>query len=246
MTRPWRFAALVLASLALAATQEGYDKLAPFSGVRWNGDEPVVEIGGSWFTLDSIDGTPAKEIVEFCKKTWPDKWKQRFGEDLVEALSRMGKAPGEKVDLKVKETLTGKERLFPAVRMTKENRKKIWSGGAALVFTRAHAQEDLAQLRTHLEECFSYLTVKGFDWKKALLDIDIDLPEKPTREEFALSLMRFLARFGDGHSGLEAEPITAGFTPFLIGDAGGRLVAFQPDRKDFFREGFPYIREIDG
>lgn len=241
-----RFIGLATA-LGLLAAQE-YPKLAPFSGLRWNGDEPVVEVSGTWIALDSIAGTPAREIVEFCKKTWPEKWRQRFGEDLVEAMSLMGKAPGESVDLKGRESSTGKERVFPAVAMTRENRQAIWGAKAGGPLTKEFVEEDLDQLRQHLQERFAYLSVKGYEWNKALIELEARIPDAPTKIWLVLELMRFMSRFGDGHSGVEEDPQTApGFARFLVGDVGGgKFVAFHPDRSSLFNPEFPYVRSMDG
>src|SRR5688572_24687435 len=143
--------ALAAAAL-LSGAQEEYPKLAPYSGVKWNGDEPVVEVAGTWYALDSIAGTPAKDIVEFCKTMWPDRWKKRFGEDLVEAMTRMDKAPPDRVDLKVRDLETGAEKVLPGVAMTSENREAVRGGKSASSLTRNQARDDLHQLKVFLEE----------------------------------------------------------------------------------------------
>ncbi len=231
----------VAAAAALGGAQEKYDKRAPFSGLRWNGETPEVDVAGTWFELVAIDKTPAKDIVEFCKKTWPDLWKKRFGEDLVEALMRMGKPVRATVELEVKELDSGKARVLKGVRMTADNRESVKNP-----LTRAGAVEDLEQLRGHLEDRYSYLMLRGWDWKQALDGIRSRLKDPPSRGALALELMRFMARFGDGHSGLEEDLIPAGFAPYLVGDAGGRLVAFHAHRRDFLDPGRPYLKSIDG
>ena len=88
------------AVLVCQATVE-YPKRAPFTGVRWEGDKPVVKIGEKWFTLVSLDGIPAEDIVSFSWRTYVDKWRKRFEEDLVEVLTRMGHTPKDTVRLVV-------------------------------------------------------------------------------------------------------------------------------------------------
>ncbi|MBL7648609.1 MAG: beta-lactamase family protein [Candidatus Hydrogenedentes bacterium] len=81
--------------------RETYPKLAPFTDVRWGEDVPVVEIDGEWHLLFSIDGLDVKEIVEFCKTTYGEKWQMRFGQDLVQILTEMGHTPKDTVQLDV-------------------------------------------------------------------------------------------------------------------------------------------------
>ena len=78
-----------------------YPKHAPFTGVRWEEDKPVVKIGEEWFKLVSLDGIAAGDIVAFSRQTYADKWQKRFEEDLVELLTRMGHEPKDSVRLVV-------------------------------------------------------------------------------------------------------------------------------------------------
>jgi hypothetical protein len=108
-------------------------KLAPFTGVRWRGEVPEVEVAGTWAELLAIDGVAADRIVAYCKEHYakPDGlWKKRFSEDLVEVLMGMGKAPGERVVLELKSLPEGARRRVEAP-MTKENRKRVWERNMA-------------------------------------------------------------------------------------------------------------------
>ena len=58
---------MILAICLLLA--QDYEKLAPYSGVRWVEGAPEVEIDGAWVELLSIDGVAAADIVTFAKKT---------------------------------------------------------------------------------------------------------------------------------------------------------------------------------
>ena len=104
----------------------GYAKVAPYSGVRWDDDRPVVRIEGRWFPLVSIDNVPVEAIVEFSRREFGDKAQKRFGEDLVELLSKMGHEPKWEVTLAV-ETRRGTVERIPA-KMTEENRGRVRSG----------------------------------------------------------------------------------------------------------------------
>jgi hypothetical protein len=104
--------------------KEEFPKLAPFDGVRWQGATPEVHVDSVWYQLKSLDGVSATEIVEFCKKTYANKWQKRFEEDLVEVLTKMGHRPGDKVTLAL-QAGTGPERKLENIEMTEENRKAV-------------------------------------------------------------------------------------------------------------------------
>src|SRR5687768_8336730 len=99
----------LLLAFVLLAPQD-HPKVSPFGGLRWAGDDPEVLVAETWYRLVAIDGTPAAEILDFCKETWGKDWQRRFGEDLFEAMRRMGKRPRPFALLQVKEPDTGKVR----------------------------------------------------------------------------------------------------------------------------------------
>lgn len=124
-------AAAVASVLAPAeAAPERHAKRAPYGAIRWEGENPSVEVGGAWFELVAIDATPAAEIVAFCQRAWPRIWQKRFEEDLVEAMSVMGKPPGDTVTLTLRDA-SGAEVRREKVPMTEENRRAIWAAADA-------------------------------------------------------------------------------------------------------------------
>jgi len=112
-----------------AAPQSGHPKLAPYEGIRWTtpGSPPVTEIlvEGTWYQLVQLDGLAAAKIYTFCETTWPGQAQKRFGEDLVEALTRMGHTVGTAVDLEVREIGSTRVLTLPAVEMTHANRQAV-------------------------------------------------------------------------------------------------------------------------
>jgi hypothetical protein len=104
-------------------TNEGYAKVAPFTGVRWENDRPIVRVDDRWSPLVSIDGIPMKRIVEFAHKEFGDKARKRFAEDLVELLATMGHEPQWEVTLGL-ETSDGQVEQLE-VMMTEENRDLV-------------------------------------------------------------------------------------------------------------------------
>lgn len=115
----------VLAPWYQAVTGE-YPELAPWDGVRWDGEVPTVRVDGRWYLVADIQRIPAAEVVDYCQETWPDRWKKRFEEDLYEAMTRMGHRPPRKVNLVLVDPANGEETLLGSVPMTEENRRAIW------------------------------------------------------------------------------------------------------------------------
>ena len=104
-------------------TKDGYAKVVPFSGVRWENDRPIVLVEERWAPVVSIDGLPIERIMEFAQKEFDDKARKRFGEDLVELLAKMGHAPQWEVTLGL-ETSDGEIEQVK-VMMTEENRALV-------------------------------------------------------------------------------------------------------------------------
>ena len=105
-------------------TKHGFAKVAPFTGVRWENDRPVVRVQDRWSPLVSIDDIAIDRIMEFAVKEYGEKARKRFAEDLVEVLSKMGHDPDWKVTLGL-ETQDGQVESLQ-VSMTKENRDLVW------------------------------------------------------------------------------------------------------------------------
>ena len=112
-------------NIFLANREEGYPKLSPFAAVRWQESQPEVRVGDEWFTLVSLDEIPAAEIVAFSQKTYGDKWRKRFEEDLVELLAAMGHTPKDTVRLVVIPVGSSTPRTLEDIPMTEANRRDI-------------------------------------------------------------------------------------------------------------------------
>lgn len=110
---------------------EQYQKLSPFSAVRWIDDVPEVSVRGNWYELVAIDDAAASEIVAFSQTEYGQKWKKRFEEDLVELLTRLGHPPGESVALQLRSSRLEEILLLPNVSMTGDNRRAIRAASQA-------------------------------------------------------------------------------------------------------------------
>lgn len=160
------------AFFSIASCAESYPRLAPYQAIRWSAEQPEASIDGAWRPLISIDGVATSEIVAFCQETYGVRWKKRFEEDLVEAMTRMGHRPGGAVTLVVERPGgTGRETL-KGVKMTHANRQAIWQARRGSVRTpRPHGPSQTAPydaIRWQSEE--PEVRIQG-DWFK-LCSID--------------------------------------------------------------------------
>ncbi len=240
----------------------GYPKLSPFEAVHWRGSVPEVRVQGVWYELLSLNGIASKEIVAFLKSVEKkQEWQQkRFEEDLVEVLNVMGHDPGASATLKVRQLDSGQDKVLKDVPMTKENRDALRDArqrkslrntrprNGASVLTRKQAEADLDQFASLLEHHYAYLQRKGVDYRAALAAVRKDLGESVAVNQFASQIMKVLARFGDGHTGVAGSDrfLPRGYAPFLVGEADGRLAAFKEDRSGFLDSERPYVRSLDG
>ena len=71
--------------------QEEAMHISPFAGVRWASVGGRGRIERRLVQLMSLNGVPADDIVNSLKKTYGKVWRKRFEEDLVLALTEMGK-----------------------------------------------------------------------------------------------------------------------------------------------------------
>ena len=107
------------------ASVGGYPKQSPFAAVRWRESQPEVLLDKTWYKLVSLNDLPAAEIVAFCRRTYEDRWRKRFEEDLVEVLTGMKHPPDETVRLVVESIESLKTSTFESVPMTAANRRAI-------------------------------------------------------------------------------------------------------------------------
>ncbi len=104
-------------------TPYGYAKVVPYTGVRWQGDQPIVQVKGDWLRLASINDIPIEQIMQFAQREFGSLAQKRFAEDLVEVLAKMGHDPEWDVELawRDKDGQLGQA----TVRMTQSNRSQL-------------------------------------------------------------------------------------------------------------------------
>lgn len=108
---------------ARPASEHGAAKVAPFSGIRWENDQPIVLVEGRWSKLVSIDDIPIGRILEFARQEHKDRAQMRFGEDLPELLFAMDHVLQWDVTLGLEKEDGRIERV--EIRMTEANRELV-------------------------------------------------------------------------------------------------------------------------
>ena len=103
-----------------------FAKLSPFTEVSCDEDKALVTFSGKRYELVSVDGLATKQIIEFCLKTYSDRWEKRFAEDLVEVMSGMGEQAGSAVNLVLRELDTNNVITVSDAPMTADNRRAVW------------------------------------------------------------------------------------------------------------------------
>jgi hypothetical protein len=174
-----------------------HPKRAPYTGVRWEGDEPVVKIGEEWFTLVSLDGIAAADIVAFCKRTYEDLWQKRFEEDLVEVLVGMGHEPKDTVRLVVRPLGSQATRTLEGVAMTEANRRAIRASASEASENSGHESGEVAidsKLRRRLVGRYQLTPSFIFDVQDRDGRLMVGITNQPTQEVFPDSATRWSYR----------------------------------------------------
>ena len=249
---------LLLANTARLHAQTDYPKLAPYSKISWEKEQPTVEIEGKAFRLIAINDTPVADIVIYCKRRYREQWQRRFNEDLVEVLSRIGKAPGDTVNLTLETVEHGQKVTLKDVAMTAANRRAIRQARRDKVaedeplparISKAQGLEDIDTLIKWLEDEYAYLTRKpDYDYRAGIKQIKDKLEDRVSVKRLAVDLSRVLAGFGDGHTRIpdKGEWLPSGYLPFVIDDLNGKLVALSSNRQELFDGEFAFLKKIDG
>jgi hypothetical protein len=112
----------------------------------------------------------------------------------------------------------------------------------------SQARRDLDLLQAALAGRYSYARLRGVDYVGAIDAVKGALGDGIDPRDFAIHVSKILTLFGDGHTRV-MMPETAwpeGCLPFVVDDAGGRVVALTADRAGFVVPGMPYVIAIDG
>ncbi len=260
---------LVLLCLAVAMAMPAQDidrqgpAISPFRGMREVAAGIEVQIADdTWWSLQSIAGVDTPTLQREAIRLCGDRAWRRMNEDLPALLAAMGVKVGEAVDLVVQDLATGERRELPAVPMTKENRERLRAANrgaqrpaelpepraAKATLTAENVRDDLAALRSLLDRQFAYRELRRVDLDALLRDAAKELGAGAvSTADFTRVVDRVLRAFGDGHSRVDGgAPRPDAFAPFLVQEAEGGHVVFQPDRRAFVDADRPFLVAIDG
>ncbi len=228
----------------------GYPSWSAFTGVRWEGDKPIVRFEGQWYELVSFHGIPAEEILKHCDDNgWPKQ--VRFTDDLVQIVRLMGHKIDKTTNLVLRDE-NGNVVKKNDIVMTEANLRTVlgerFSRPIPLTLTREEVLADLAEFQTNLESQFSYLRANNVDYVAAIQAIAQRAGDEMETVKLAAELRKVMALFIDGHAGVSPSDAgyVPGYLPFRIEPSGDRFVAVQPDRSGLLDDELPYIRAIDG
>lgn len=230
-------------------------RVAPWSGVRFDGEDVDVLLGADWFRLEAIDGCAIEDVTHNAREEFGGQWQERFVEDICEVLSVVGRWPGKSVSLQLR-TQTGeevqREELMTFVkREAARQRFEREEGDRELSrrLSRDEAIRDLSRLQKLIDERFAYRDLAGVNVESIFQASQEALPEDIELRQFGLRLWRLMARFGDAHSRIQVpldHLLPRGYLPFLVEKTEAGLVAFREERDGLLDPNRPFLVTLDG
>ena len=253
--------ALVL-SLVSLAPQDVDEKSNPFDGLRWSGDQPEVQVDGTWYKPVAIDGIGVEEIL-IIADGWSPGREKRFAEDLVPILVRLEWKGDGKVDLDLRSLKDDSVVRLEDVEMTRAKRQALRASRNARESSGARgptpparisvedARADIEAFGAGLKDQFAYLGLGEVDLDRELAQIRDGLTgDQADILGLRLELHRLLMRFGDGHAQVRTKlPLDQPgdkYLPFLLVESSSGVVAVLPDRSALVEPDAPVVRAIDG
>ncbi|MEM7629697.1 MAG: hypothetical protein AAF356_09795 [Planctomycetota bacterium] len=117
-----------VAAWSLALEDQTWQKVAPFTGVRFEAGAVLVEHAGDWWRLDAIEGVAADELYAASALAFgPDLAEKRMSEDIAEVLGAAGVEAGRTVSMTLAPVAGGAPQVFGDVEMTRDNRRRVWA-----------------------------------------------------------------------------------------------------------------------
>jgi hypothetical protein len=242
-------------------------KASPFTAVRWEKDEPVVQVDQEWYHLKKLAAFTKEELVDFCKKEYGFKWQKRFSEDLVEVLHGLGYRPDTEVTLQLYQNGVLKNIVGT---FTTENRRRSvsYNKSAADIYvvttypqelTVAEAVADLRQFENILTFVSSYSRLSNFDYKAAIKKMADSIAQESRKvdiDQFTNDMARVLSEIGDRHSSVknssfnkEIHPSYNLRLPFGLATLHGRIVALKKnvdgDTYTYYYKSYRFIKSIN-
>lgn len=236
------------------------EKASPFTAVKWENDQPIVQFKNVWYRFEKIDNFSEKEILDFCKKEYGTKWQKRFSEDLIEVLQGLNYAPNEKVVLEL--SLDNDTKVFTGI-LTYENRQLCLNYNRKkhkLIISKEQAIQDLNQFQEILDSKSSYAQLSSFDYTSAIKRIETSIIKKGDTisvDELTNELSKIISKIDDRHSSIKNMSFNADNykkydlkLPFGLAPLNEKLVAVQQNLKSndyaYYNNTYPYIKSING
>lgn len=262
------FTALCFGSLLAFGQKLELEKASPFTAVKWDNGQPIVQFEDEWYHLEKLDTFTTKELLDFCKERFGSRWQKRFSEDLVEVLQRMRYQPDVKVTLQlskegVSNTYTGT--------FTSENRR------SSLLYNRsmegsnpiatapqkipiADAIADLRQFEDILQLVSSYSQLSPVDYPLMIKKVTDTIVKENTLvdvNKLANEMAKIMSEIGDRHSSVNSVSFngenqkTYGLRlPFGVAALNGKLVGLKKnpanENYSYYYHSHPYIKGING
>jgi hypothetical protein len=121
---------LMQSANALSATTWSLPgRLSPFTEVVCHGADVKVRFEGQEYELVSVNDLTSKQILDYCRREYADRWEMRFADDLVEVLAGMGNPMTADQTVKLVLKSSDSDRLVTVERapMTHKNREAVKS-----------------------------------------------------------------------------------------------------------------------
>lgn len=258
------FIVLCFSSLLAFSQKLELEKASPFTAVKWENDQPVVQFDNEWHHLEKLDAFTTKELLDFCKEQFGSIWQKRFSEDLVEVLQGLGYQPHVKVTLQLSKegistTYTGT--------FTSENRRSSLRYNRSMEESKfpqkisiAEAIADLRRFEDILQSVSSYSQLSPFDYQLKIKEIADAIVNENTQvdvNKLANEMAKVMSEIGDRHSSIRNESFNTINhetynlrLPFGAATLNGKIIALKKDDKNgiynYYYHSHPYIKSING
>ncbi len=241
------------------------EKASPFTAVKWENNQPIVQFNAKWYTLEKLEMLTTKELLDFCKQNFGTKWQKRFSEDLVEVLKEMDTPPNEKVKLVLSQ---GTKQINVIGTYTLENRQKVLKYNNAKKkkaerlkkITTSQAIEDIREFQQIIEERSSYSHLTAFDYRNKIDSLKTTIAASKNVIDInylTYELAKILAEIGDRHSSVKNESFKKEEhstyslqLPFSIAPLNGKPVVLKHTNKEgiyeYLHTKYPYLKSING
>ncbi len=262
------FTVLCFSSLPGFSQKLKLEKASPFTAVRWEKEQPIVQFESEWYDLEKLDAFTKEELLDFCKKQFGSKWQKRFSEDLVEVLQKLGYQPNIKVALQLSKN--GISKSYKGT-FTSENRNSSLLYNKSIADTNsittlpqkiplAETLADLNQFEEILKSISSYSQLSTFDYKFAIKKIAESIVKENTQTDInrlTNEIAKIMSEIGDRHSSIKNESFNKKNyqtynlqLPFSVATLNGKIIGLKKDEKGgnykYYFNSYPYIKSING